>query len=167
VGHGGFWQGFSAYLLRYPHRRLTIAVLANLGTADLQRIATGVAGLHDRTVRPRALLEERKDPDPDTTARVLRALESPAPPNITPELARAWSLQPVLRRGPTERLKELRRPLRLAFLTVDRAPGIERYGVPVATVRHYRLHPAEGATRDVSVYLTGDGRIADLEVSAG
>jgi CubicO group peptidase (beta-lactamase class C family) len=45
--HGGAWQGFEAYVARYPADDLTVIALANLADADLDRIVDGVAAIVD------------------------------------------------------------------------------------------------------------------------
>ncbi len=48
--HGGSWQGFRAHLARYPDRGLTVAVLTNLGDAELGELVHEIAGLFDPTL---------------------------------------------------------------------------------------------------------------------
>jgi CubicO group peptidase (beta-lactamase class C family) len=50
--HGGSWQGFKAYIVRYPDDRLTVVVLANLAQARPSRIAQGIAALWDPALQP-------------------------------------------------------------------------------------------------------------------
>lgn len=45
MAHGGSWQGFKSYIVRYPEDRLTVVALANLAGADPATIAHGVAAL--------------------------------------------------------------------------------------------------------------------------
>jgi CubicO group peptidase (beta-lactamase class C family) len=50
--HGGSWQGFQAYIVRYPDDRLTVVALANLAQAQPWRIAQGIAALWDPALQP-------------------------------------------------------------------------------------------------------------------
>jgi len=45
IGHSGAWQGMHATLQRYPDFDLTVIVLLNLGQANSEGIAVGIAGL--------------------------------------------------------------------------------------------------------------------------
>lgn len=48
----GSWQGFKAYIVRYPDDRLTVVVLANLAQAEPWTIAQGIAALWDPALHP-------------------------------------------------------------------------------------------------------------------
>ncbi len=47
VQHGGVWQGFSAHIVRYIDKKLTVIVLTNLAATAAGTIANGVAALYD------------------------------------------------------------------------------------------------------------------------
>ncbi len=47
MAHGGSWQGFKSYIVRYPDDGLTVVAFANLAEARLMPIAQGVAALWD------------------------------------------------------------------------------------------------------------------------
>jgi CubicO group peptidase (beta-lactamase class C family) len=53
VEHGGAWQGFAAYIGRYPDDRLCVAVLCNRAGARAGYIAKRVAAFYVPTVAPR------------------------------------------------------------------------------------------------------------------
>jgi len=53
VEHGGFWQGFSTYIARYPDDHLTVAVLCNRAGASAGYIAKTVAGFSVPELAPR------------------------------------------------------------------------------------------------------------------
>lgn len=81
IRHGGTWDGFRAELVRFPAQRLSVAVLANLDSAQVARIAHKVAGLVDPTVAPH---EPVVDVDPvltsiDTT--LIKAIAAGNPPS--------------------------------------------------------------------------------------
>jgi CubicO group peptidase (beta-lactamase class C family) len=44
--HGGAWQGFATYIVRYPEDRLTVAVLCNRAGASASYIAKRIAGFY-------------------------------------------------------------------------------------------------------------------------
>jgi D-alanyl-D-alanine carboxypeptidase len=46
VEHEGQWQGFETQITRYLDEGLTVVVLTNLGSAQPQKIADGVAALY-------------------------------------------------------------------------------------------------------------------------
>jgi hypothetical protein len=55
VEHGGSWQGFKAYIARYPDDQLTVIVFANLAQANVAKIAHGVAGIYNPALAPVAV----------------------------------------------------------------------------------------------------------------
>jgi CubicO group peptidase (beta-lactamase class C family) len=75
IGHSGAWQGMHATIQRYPDFNLTVIVLLNLGQANSEGIAVGVAGLVEPALTPPHLL-----PTP---------LESAAPPKGIDQLLNA------------------------------------------------------------------------------
>jgi CubicO group peptidase (beta-lactamase class C family) len=46
IAHQGSWQGFETQISRYVDDKLTVVVLTNLGGADPEKIATGVAQIY-------------------------------------------------------------------------------------------------------------------------
>ena len=60
--HGGAWQGFAAYIGRYPDDRLGVAVLCNRAGARAGYIAKRVAGFYVPTVAPRTHTVVRLNP---------------------------------------------------------------------------------------------------------
>ncbi len=53
VEHGGAWQGFASYIVRYPDDRLIVAVLCNRAGASASYIAKCIAGFYVPYVAPR------------------------------------------------------------------------------------------------------------------
>ena len=47
IEHGGAWQGFKSYIARYRDDKLTVVVFANLGNANVARVAHDVAAIYD------------------------------------------------------------------------------------------------------------------------
>jgi len=60
--HGGAWQGFASYIVRYPDDRLTVAVLCNRAGASASYIAKHIAGLYVPSVAPRLRTAIKLDP---------------------------------------------------------------------------------------------------------
>ena len=51
--HGGAWQGFASYIVRYPDDRLTVAALCNRAGAGAGYIAKRIAGFYVPALAPR------------------------------------------------------------------------------------------------------------------
>ncbi|HET7287087.1 MAG TPA: serine hydrolase, partial [Pyrinomonadaceae bacterium] len=60
--HGGAWQGFATYIVRYPEDRLTVSVLCNRAGASASYIAKRVAGFYVPSVAPRLRTAIELDP---------------------------------------------------------------------------------------------------------
>jgi D-alanyl-D-alanine carboxypeptidase len=66
IEHGGAWQGFKSHIARFPDRRLTVIVFANLIQTNQGKLANGVAAIVDPELKPRPIT----DPDPAFTSNV-------------------------------------------------------------------------------------------------
>jgi len=64
IEHGGAWQGFKAFILRYPGDKLTVIVLANLAQTNEGKLARGIAQIYEPTLVPKPI----EDPEPKATA---------------------------------------------------------------------------------------------------
>ena len=62
VEHGGAWQGFASYIVRYPDDRLTVAVLCNRAGASARYIAIRLAGFYIPALAPRLHTAVKLDP---------------------------------------------------------------------------------------------------------
>ena len=62
VEHGGAWQGFASYIVRYPDDRLTIAVLCNRAGASASYIAKRIAGFYVPSLAPRVRTAVKLNP---------------------------------------------------------------------------------------------------------
>jgi CubicO group peptidase (beta-lactamase class C family) len=60
--HGGAWQGFASYIVRYPEDRLTVTVLCNRAGASASYIAKRIAGFYVPSVAPRLRTAIKLDP---------------------------------------------------------------------------------------------------------
>lgn len=73
VHHGGAWQGFQTYILRFPDEKLTIIFLTNLAQAHPTKLARGLTSVF---LPEFAMPREKKieDLDPKVTSLVKRTL---------------------------------------------------------------------------------------------
>jgi CubicO group peptidase (beta-lactamase class C family) len=62
VEHGGAWQGFASYIVRYPEDRLSVAVLCNRAGAGAGYIAKRIAGFYVPSIAPRVRTAIKLDP---------------------------------------------------------------------------------------------------------
>jgi CubicO group peptidase (beta-lactamase class C family) len=88
IGHSGSWQGFHATIQRYPDFNLTVIVLLNLGQANSEGIAVGIAGLLDPALTPpHHLPGGLKGPTPPSSIeRLLRKIAAGSESQlVTPE----------------------------------------------------------------------------------
>jgi hypothetical protein len=78
IGHSGAWLGCHATIQRYPDFDLTVIVLLNLGQANSEGIAVGIAGLLEPTLTPPHLLSGRLKgaTPPKSIDQLLRAIAS-------------------------------------------------------------------------------------------
>jgi len=66
IQHGGSWQGFEAFFMRYPEQKFTVMVFANLSWSSPYKIAVGIRQLyHPELVK--AKLKPIKDTEPQIT----------------------------------------------------------------------------------------------------
>jgi hypothetical protein len=88
IGHSGAWQGSHATIQRYPDFNLTVIVLLNLGQANSEGIAVGIAGLLEPALTPPHHLSARLTgaTPPTSIDQLLRAIASGSEaPLVTPE----------------------------------------------------------------------------------
>lgn len=82
--HGGAWQGFQAFIARFPGDDLTVIALTNLAEANPGRIAEGIAAIVEPSLT-RPTLKPIPDTNPGVQARIRRLLESARAGTLTPE----------------------------------------------------------------------------------
>jgi CubicO group peptidase (beta-lactamase class C family) len=88
IGHSGAWQGSHATLQRYPDFDLTVIVLLNLGQANSEGIAVGIAGLFEPALLAPHLVSRRPQgaTPPTSIEQLLRAVASGTEARlVTPE----------------------------------------------------------------------------------
>jgi CubicO group peptidase (beta-lactamase class C family) len=71
IEHGGAWQGFRSHIVRYIDNDLTVIVFANMGRANVDRIANGVGAIVDPTLKPLPIA----DKDPALSAEFRKLVE--------------------------------------------------------------------------------------------
>lgn len=73
IQHGGAWQGFTCFILRYPDDNLSVAVLTNLASGGPGAIAKVVAGIVNPALMP-PKLNEIPDDQPALAERLRKLL---------------------------------------------------------------------------------------------
>jgi len=71
IEHGGAWQGFKSHIARFPDKKLTVIVFANLAQGNPGVIAHGIAAIIDPSLKPAPMA----DPDPAHTAAMKKLFE--------------------------------------------------------------------------------------------
>jgi CubicO group peptidase (beta-lactamase class C family) len=166
IEHGGSWQGFRTAIVRYPRRKLTVIVLANLAEAEPERLATTIAGL----VEPALAWPEMKaavvDPDPARSARLRGVLEAWAKGTPSPGMAkglRATNTGTAREKAGREEVsKELAKATGFTFLAEDdeRGRDLERLGETISTTVYYSM-PGE-RDRRYRFFLNDKGEVASF-----
>ncbi len=169
IGHGGTLDGFRAHYTTFPDHGVTVIVLANLQSANPGIIAHCLATKYipdaDLTT-----LKPQSDHDGDLSKRLKSFLAAVAQdtqpyPNASPRLAEALVRFPESSRTLLANL--LKNDSAFEFLSQRdvKGKGVERSGVPIASVRHYRITAAD-RTRYCTFYLDAGNKIASFEVTA-
>ncbi len=165
IEHGGSWQGFRTSIVRYPDRKLTVIVLANLAQAEPERLATAVAGMVEPALAwpdPRASVA---DPDPARTARLREVLEAWAKGTPSPSMAkglRGTNAGTAREKAQREGVrKQLEKATGFAFLAKDevKGRGLERRGEAISTVVYCVLRGERD--RRYRFFLNEKGEVAD------
>ena len=174
IQHSGSWQGFKAAIVRYPGRKLTVIVLANLAEAEPMRLATTVAGLVDSDLAWPDTRANVVDPDPVRTARLREVLQSWAKGEPSPAMAkglRSTNAGTAREKAGREDLQQqLATAKGFTFLAEDNVfgNGVERRGEKISRVVFYFM-PGE-RDRRYRFFLNDKGEVADFsseQVDAG
>jgi CubicO group peptidase (beta-lactamase class C family) len=163
VFHGGAWQGFECFILRFVDDRLTIVFFTNLHHADTWKLARGLSAVFFPDFAGPAT-KPIEDKEPKVKALVRRALNElaegrPTLDLYTPE-ARA-ALFPDRAKKIGEQLAALSLPV--AIIAVGQL--VERREENGLRTYRYALTDL-GTTLFATVSLTKDDKIADVAVSA-
>jgi CubicO group peptidase (beta-lactamase class C family) len=167
IQHGGSWQGFRAAIVRYPARKLSVIVLANLAEAEPERLATALAGLVEPALAWPDVRAAVADPDPARTARMRDVLQSWAKGEPTAAMAtglRNASAGKTARAvaGREELQQQLAQSRGFTFLAEDdeRERGLELRGEKISRVVFYFM-PGERDHR-FRFFLNDAGEVAEF-----
>jgi CubicO group peptidase (beta-lactamase class C family) len=162
IGHSGAWQGMHATIQRYPDFALTVIVLLNLGQANSEGIAVGIAGLVEPVVTPPHLLATPLSgaTPPKGIDQLLRAIASRKEGAlVTPELAATFP-------GPRREIVAglLQQIQSWTSLGCDdvRTRGITRLRSRIDHICYAKGTASQGSLF-VTVLYTGDWRAAGLD----
>jgi len=162
VYHGGAWQGFKSFIVRFPDDKLTIIFFANLWETREFKLARGLTAVfYPEFALP--AVQPIEDKEPQVTASVRRVLlqfaRGTADPTLfTPE-ARA-KLFPDQAKQIGESLNSLSLPIAIIY-TNELIERREENGL-----RIYRYVMTDlGITLFCTVKLTKDDKIASLQLS--
>jgi CubicO group peptidase (beta-lactamase class C family) len=160
--HGGAWQGFQTFILRFPDDNLAIVLFTNLREANAFRITRGIASLF----HPELALPERApiaDRDPQLTAKLRRVLSQIAdhaadPADFTAE-ARAKLFPDEI-----ERVGDTLRTLSLPVAVIHFSELVERRDDGALHVHRYLLTDL-GVALDCTVAVDDAGKVARIAVA--
>jgi CubicO group peptidase (beta-lactamase class C family) len=168
IEHGGAWQGFQTHISRFVDDKLTVIVLTNLVGSDPTSLARGIAGYYEPALQPLSALAPQADPAPTKTERFARVVAELADGKID-SFSPEWRANfEKLNAGDKSRASRPFKDVKeLAYLATDdvSARTLERNGARVSRLAHYK---AEKGKRPIylTFYLTADGSIVDVDVSA-
>jgi len=93
IRHGGTWAGFRGEITRFPTRRLSVAVLANMEEAQVGRIASDIAGIVDPELAPHKTIPESDAGLAGADRQLLSEIMANRPPesSFTDDAWRLWS----------------------------------------------------------------------------
>jgi CubicO group peptidase (beta-lactamase class C family) len=163
VFHGGAWQGFECFILRFVDDRLTVVFFTNLHHADTWKIARAISAVYFPDLAGPAV-RPIEDKEPKVRALMARALNELAegkanPERYTPEARAALFPDRVRQMG--EQLGALSLPV--AIISV--AQLVERR--EENGLRKYRFALTDlGTTLFATILLAKDDTIADIAISA-
>jgi CubicO group peptidase (beta-lactamase class C family) len=161
VFHGGAWQGFQSYVIRFLDDRLTIVFFANLKQAHPYRLARGLAALFHSELRLPAVSPIADEPE--VRRLVQRALNELADGNPGPETFTPAALASLASAEGT-RLGDLLRTLELPVAVIAFAELVDRRDAAGSRTSHYVLTGLE-STLDVTLATDLTGKIATLDVA--
>ncbi len=126
VQHGGAWQGFTCFILRYPDDNLSVAVLTNLAGGGPGAIAKVVAGLINPALMP-PKLSEIPDDQPAIAERLRKLLaQLVAGEDVGSQMSPAAALTPEEAKDVQSELKQVWPPD--SVILVKRKPLSEMVG---------------------------------------
>ncbi len=160
--HGGSWQGFQSFVLRFLDERLSIIVFTNLAQTRCWKLARELAALfHPDLAVPTFTTTE--DREPEVTAMVKKTLARLADGRADPE-SFAPSVRATMFPARAEVLGEQLHALSLPPAIVSMAELVERREERGLRVYRYVLTDV-GSTLVCTVALDGAGKIVDLGIA--
>lgn len=161
IHHGGAWQGFQSYFIRYPDDKLAIAVFANLAQTNSVRLVRAVAS----AFYPELALSHAaiKDDDPELTQTIKRVLLQLSEDKTDLKLLTAEmreSYLPVKAKEAGEVLRSLSLPIAVIYMS----ELIERKEESGLKTSRYLLTDV-GQTLVAEVKTTRDNRIAGVQIT--
>jgi CubicO group peptidase (beta-lactamase class C family) len=156
IEHGGAWQGFKAFITRYPEEKLSVIVFANLGAANEKRIARGVLEIFHPQLAP-AAAKAIEDKEPKVTARAREILQAIADEKLTAELFTTEFAPLILSSG-----KQLAAGLK-PLGELKKIELLERREEGEIRIYRYRLVYG-GANLSYSFALNASDKIAGLQI---
>jgi CubicO group peptidase (beta-lactamase class C family) len=157
VEHGGAWQGFKSFIVRYPNDRLTVIVFANLAETNPATLAHGVAGIYNAELiaPPIAGIEDKEPRVTELLKDTLRKfIDGTIKPDVfTPEMSAGIFPDVAKQIGVT--LK--------SFGPLESVVLLSRTEQNGSRIYHYRLkYPAVNAL--IKLTLTKGDKIAGMSL---
>jgi len=161
VFHGGAWQGFKSYIIRFLDEQLTIIFLANSWNTNDFKLARGLASIfHPEFALPAK--EAIANPETKVTSLVRRVLLQLANDKLDPSVFTP-GLQAELTPAQVRKLGETINTLSLPVAAIHLAELIERRDEGGLRTLTYVLADI-GHTLVCTVSVTSDDKIARIEV---
>ncbi len=93
IRHGGTWDGFRAEIARFPSRKLSVCVLANMEEAQVARVAQKIVGIVDPALAPYEPIADGAVALTSRDRELLQAIVAHCAPReaFTDEAWRMWS----------------------------------------------------------------------------
>lgn len=162
IGHdGSLVNGFTSAVLLIPEKRVGVVVLTNQYDANPHLLALGLLARFDTDLTPPHELAARPDADPSAAVRAQAFISA---------LFAGGDLTSFATPGLVRHLSTMSRPpappdpVQAAVVFID-AENLERpvtrYGASIVRLAHYKI-TGQGEDHWVTLYLTADGKIADV-----
>ena len=158
--HGGAWQGFKTFIIRFLDTKLTIIFLANSWETRDSKFARALASaFYPAFTLP--VVKTIADSDPETTALIRRAVFQVATRNFTHQLFTPECLAAMaFKQG--KRIARSLNALSLPVAIIQSSELIEQKTENGQRVYRYLLTDI-GSSLTLTVRLTADNKIADIK----
>jgi CubicO group peptidase (beta-lactamase class C family) len=163
IHHGGAWQGFKSYIVRFPDEKLTIILFANLWDTKDMKFARGLTSIfYPEFALPKA--EPIEDKEPKVTILVRQVLLQFTRGKADTELFTPKA-QAKIFPNQAKQIGEMLNSLSLPVAVIYTSELIERRDENGFRVYRYLLNDM---TRSLSVLvrLTKDNKIAEIELNS-